>query len=158
LTGALALAFASAAWTQPGPRIEVLESGLYTAEVEKRLQDPAVLGLRSVVRNVQFYDKTSRVPGRLGTRFGFRYRVRGIAADQAVELAKLTVFPPPGLTDPRRGRSHAANRSVIRVKGETPFTTGYSFDEPWEIVPGEWRIELWYGGRKLVEQRYTVVR
>ena len=156
----LVLLFAGSLWAQPAPRvtIEVLESGLYTAEVEKKLQDPSVLGVRSVVRNVRFYEKTSRVPAKLGTRFGFRYQLRGIGKDEAVELTKLTVFPSGGMTDPARGISQAANRSVLRVKGETPFTTGYSFDEEWEIVAGEWRIELWLGGRKLAEQRYTVVR
>jgi hypothetical protein len=33
---------------------------------------------------------------------------------------------------------------------------GYAFDEPWEVVPGVWTIEIWQGDRKLLERSFTI--
>jgi hypothetical protein len=34
----------------------------------------------------------------------------------------------------------------------------YSFDEPWEAVPGNWSFQLWYREKKLAEQKFVVER
>jgi hypothetical protein len=139
--------------------IEILESGLYRAETTRQVADPnAVGGTRTLMRNATFYDRTSRVPAAIGTRFGFRYRLLGVAANEDVELTKLTHFPPPGLVNPKTGRMQTSNTTVLHVKGDASPVTGFHFDEAWEAVPGEWRIELWHAGKKLAEQRYTVTR
>jgi len=36
--------------------------------------------------------------------------------------------------------------------------TGYWFDETWETVPGKWKFELWYKGRKLAEKTFTIYK
>ena len=35
--------------------------------------------------------------------------------------------------------------------------TGYGLDQPWEMIPGKWRFEIWSGDRLLAEQSFTVV-
>jgi uncharacterized protein DUF3859 len=139
--------------------IEVIESGLYRAERTETIVDQsAVSGTRNAIRNVVFYEHTARVPAVVGTRFGFRFRARGIGADEEVLLTKITHFPPPGLTNPRTGRVQASNVSRLVLRGDSPSYTGYGLDEPWEAAPGEWRMELWHGERKVYEQRYTLFR
>ena len=34
----------------------------------------------------------------------------------------------------------------------------YSFDVPEDLVPGLWTFELWDENRKLIEQKFTVVK
>jgi hypothetical protein len=34
---------------------------------------------------------------------------------------------------------------------------GYGFDHDWELVPGPWVLELWYGSRKLATHTFNVV-
>jgi hypothetical protein len=148
------------AWPQQAVSIEVLESGLYRAEAKETIAAPgAVTGTSGVLKGkIVFYENTSRVPAMVGTSFGFRFRVLGIPAGAEVAITKITHFPPPGLTNPATGRMQASDTARLRRRGGDVTVTGYGFDNPWEAAPGEWRIELWDGDRKLVEQRYTVVR
>jgi hypothetical protein len=34
----------------------------------------------------------------------------------------------------------------------------YSLRHEWEVVPGNWTIQIWYGDRKLAEQTFTLVK
>ena len=53
---------------------------------------------------------------------------------------------------PKTARRGDAQAMVIRADSYS----GYSFDDPWEIVPGTWRFEIWLGGRKMAEQSFNV--
>jgi hypothetical protein len=33
---------------------------------------------------------------------------------------------------------------------------GNGFNQPWEVVPGTWEIEIWQGDRMLLEHRFTI--
>ncbi|MBS1242546.1 MAG: hypothetical protein H6R44_301, partial [Nitrospirae bacterium] len=35
---------------------------------------------------------------------------------------------------------------------------GYTFDHEWELVTGAWVIQVFYDGRKLAEQYFTVYK
>ena len=48
--------------------------------------------------------------------------------------------------------------SIFKKKiGETAYL-GYGIENDWEIVPGTWTFEIWYSGRKLAEQSFTLSR
>lgn len=47
---------------------------------------------------------------------------------------------------------------MTRTIGREAGYVDYGFDDPWELVPGTWTIELWHGDRKLATQSFTVVR
>ena len=53
---------------------------------------------------------------------------------------------------PKTARRGDAQAMVIRADSYS----GYSFDDPWEIVPGTWRFEIRLGGRKMAEQSFNV--
>jgi hypothetical protein len=55
--------------------------------------------------------------------------------------------------------AHAAasfERSLPLRIGEISYTD-YTFDAPWELVPGPWKIQFWLGDRKPAEQDFNVV-
>lgn len=139
--------------------VEILASGAYRAEIARVVPDPSsALGTRNIYKGVTFTSQGPRVAATLGSGFGFRFRLSGVDDAASVQLVKITHFPPPGLTNPKTGRMQASNTTNLALRGPRPRVTGYTFDEPWEIATGEWRIELWHEGRKLAEQRYTVAR
>lgn len=35
---------------------------------------------------------------------------------------------------------------------------GYSFDEAWKVVPGDWVFEVWYNDNKRLRQVFTVTK
>jgi hypothetical protein len=41
--------------------------------------------------------------------------------------------------------------------GTTQFRS-YVLDNDWEVVPGVWIFQVWYQGRKLAEQKFTLVK
>ena len=72
--------------------------------------------------------------------------------------SSVTIFPSPGLRDP--ASSQPKTRSEYdwsTTIGEQSFRI-YTFDSDWEIVPGVWTQQLWYQGRMLAEQKFTVVK
>jgi hypothetical protein len=50
-----------------------------------------------------------------------------------------------------------SNERLIDVKIGDINDTGYIFDDPWELVPGLWKFQLWFGDRMLAEKEFTVV-
>jgi len=139
-------------------RIEVVEYGIYTVSLVHAERDAKGI-LQSSLSNIQHVETTRMVPAKIGVRFGFRFVVVGTPKDAKVTLRKITHFPPGGLQPP--GSKEALSRSettMTRTIGGEARYTDYGFDDPWELVPGPWTIELWYGDRKLASQSFTVFK
>jgi hypothetical protein len=139
--------------------IEIVDIGVYSAEVKSRVEDSNLAsGGRRIVANIKFVDKTDRVPARLGVQFGYRYKVIGEPAGAAVPLKFVTRYPEPGLKNPENG-----NRKLVdeftqdRTIGDI-HARGYGFDNAWEIVAGVWTFEVWYQDRMIRDQKFTVVK
>lgn len=134
---------------------EIVEYGIYTAEIETAKRDNNGV-LQSSLGNIRHAATTTTVPARHGVRFGFRYRIIGAPAGAAVPVRFLTVFPPAGLRPPNTARPiHNSESNVTQKIGEVGYHD-YGFDDPWELVPGSWTIQIWYGNNKLAEQKFTV--
>ena len=138
-------------------RVEVFQWGIFEVngrlapsnppdEVEQRLDTSEFTHVRT----------TRVIPGRIGTEFCFRFRTVG---DLAVRtpLRIVTTFPPSGIIGRvSRMRIESEERDVSVLAG-FPGIWCWGFDDPLDIVLGEWRIELMAGSRKLAEQTFTVV-
>lgn len=136
--------------------ITIVEYGVYTADLQSTTRDASGV-LVSTSTNFRRVVATDRVPAKIGSRFGFRYTVVGAPQGQTVEIRKVTIYPPQGLQSPTMAQPlrHFERKLSVEI-GKTTYT-GYKLDDPWELVPGPWTFELWYGGRKLAEQKFTVV-
>jgi hypothetical protein len=70
----------------------------------------------------------------------------------------VALFPPPGLRDP------AAKQPMLQAAYDRSDAIGkngflsYTFEDEWELVPGVWTLQIWNAGRKLAEQKFTVIR
>jgi|SRR5271165_526494 len=140
-------------------RIDVPEYGIYTANMDSKVPAPGTAtGTRNVVGNVQHEATTRTVPAQLGVHFGFRYSVVGAPDGAAVLLNRVTIFPPPGLRNPANPQPKTRSELDLARRIGEQYYADYSFDNDWEIVPGIWTFQLWYEGRMLAEQTFTVVR
>ncbi len=146
------------AHAQAVQRLDIVESGIFTAHQDRKVDAPGTaMGTSNIVSDVQLVRETATVPARVGLRFGFRYRVVGKGRG-TVTLTKINHLPAPGLRNPDTGNVTMTERSTIQVSiGETRYT-GYSFDHDWELVPGTWTFELWLGDRKLTSRSFAVVK
>jgi hypothetical protein len=140
-------------------RIDVTEYGIYTGTTQGMRPEPGTAtGTVTTLGDIQHAATTRNIPAQQGVRFGFRFTVVGAPAGAIVPLHMVTIFPPPGLTNPAtqqlKDRNEYDNNAAI---GASSYK-GYNFTNDWEAVPGIWTMQIWYQGRKLAEQKFTVVR
>lgn len=144
------------AWAQVQVRgVEIVQSGIYTAELQSSQRDSQGVK-QSVSTNFRRAATTTTVPAQLGVRFGIEYKVVGAPSGQTISLKKVMVFPPAGLHSPAVSQQIYRNETTTTSKIGATSYTGYRLDDAWELVPGPWSIQLWYGDRKLAEKKFTV--
>ena len=139
-------------------RIDLLRAGIFQAAVAKEIPDTSLAsGSRHEVTKPELQSAGKTVPAKLGLRFGFEYRIVGEPDDAPVPIKEVTVFPIQGLRSPETGKT--IYREEIEREGRIGKVSGkgYGFDHAWELVPGTWRFELWYSGRKLADESFQVV-
>ena len=139
--------------------IDVVDYGIYTANTESIEALPGTAASDLAIRNDIRHVKTTRtVPAQQGMEFGFRYVVVGAPVGTVVPLHMVTIFPSPGLRNPAT-RQIKAQSEYDRSKtiGTTSYRS-YVLDNGWEVVAGIWTFQIWYQGRKLAEQKFTVAK
>jgi hypothetical protein len=139
-------------------RIDVTEFGIYTADTKQIVSAPqSTTGIaqRVSASSIKLAKATTTVPGRIGVRFGFRYRI--IGDGQSVTLRRIVHIPEPGVHNPEKGIILTSEVHADTAIGPLEIA-GYQFGHDWEIVPGTWTIELWDGDRKLASQSFQVVK
>lgn len=134
---------------------EIVEYGIYAAEIQTAKRDSKGV-LQSNLGNIRHVATTTTVPARHGVRFGFRYKIIGTPDGATIPIRIVTVFPPIGLSPPNMPQPIHNSESNQTLKiGDTRYHD-YGFDDPWELVPGSWIIQIWYGKNKLAEKNFTV--
>lgn len=92
------------------------------------------------------------VQARLGTSMGFRYVAEGTPA--GAELPVRVVARHPPMTLEGRTLSESSWTDVVRIGRQN--RAGWRFEAPYELVPGDWTLEVWHGPRLLVRQAFQV--
>lgn len=157
--GALALcgvlAFAAPVAAGEVTSVEIVEYGLYTADVTGQLRDANGV-ISNTVENLCHIATTTTVPMRAGLHFGFRYRVDGPVPGDTAQVRLAIRFPSTVRPNPSVAPLTEHERSTILAVGAVSYT-GYSFDQAWEFVPGTWTLEVRQGGRTLAAKSFTVI-
>lgn len=158
---ALALAAASAASAQSArvDRIDIVDKGIYTITLGEQttgVNTPS--GTVTAVPIAKNTEATTTIPARLGVEFGLRYLIVGAPNAAEVTVDIVNTYPKPGLVDPADPKPILESRFSRQKKIGEPIYLGYGFENAWEMVPGTWTFEIWYQGRKLAEQSFTVTK
>jgi hypothetical protein len=138
-------------------RIDVIEYGIYTAD-EQSCNRNAQGVLTCDRTNMRHAVTTLTIPAQHGIHFGFRFKIVGAPDGAPVEVTGITNFPPAGLKSPGASAPLRNYQYTSTVKiGEIGYTD-YAFDDPWELVPGPWTVEIWADHRRLAVENFTVVQ
>src|SRR5258708_3138066 len=137
-------------------RIEIVNFGLYSGTLEKHEALPGTAAGINIEENRKLVEQTETVPGRIGGRFGIEYVLRGQPKGKVVKLTYITRFPPQGMVNDKGEKLEKSQFEWNGTIGTRAIRT-YTFDNSWEIVPGDWTLEFYYQGRKIGEKRFTVV-
>jgi len=138
-------------------RVDVIEYGIYTADEQScRRNEQGILACARA--DVHHSVTTLTVPAQHGVHFGFHYRIVGTPEGASVDIKGITNFPrgglhKPGEAEPLRNYQYTGTEKI----GQTYFTD-YAFDDPWELVPGIWTVEIWIDNRLMASKSFTVVQ
>jgi len=138
--------------------IDITNRGIYEIEVKKKIDDENLVGsYRDIVTNIRRIKTTTNIPARLCISFGLEYIIVGAPSGVEIPIKMVTRFPKQGLYNPDTKLTVHWNETVVnRTIGKAHFRS-YTLDKEWEVVPGVWTFELWYQGRRLVEQMFNLV-
>jgi hypothetical protein len=137
-------------------RIDVTDYGIYTAEKSEgntKGRNPR----HYAVENVAIVAMTDTVQALPKVKFGLRYRIIGEPLDARVTVKIVVKYPPQGVLSPKEGVLHDFTYTVTDHIGGLYSFAGYSADEPWELVPGIWTLQLWVADKMYVEKSFTMV-
>jgi len=100
---------------------------------------------------------TAEIHAKEGLRFGVDFEISGISESSAVVIATLShprIVKPDGSSETqsvaRMGPFPVNNRRIKSVYG-------FTFDHPYEMVPGNWRIQISYHDHVVAEKSFHVI-
>ena len=103
---------------------------------------------------IQHIKKTDQIPIKKGIYFGFQSRIEPLPGRAFIKLKKVVTHPPMVLPDGSTKTGYQLDE-IKKVSSGVAFTTsGYSLDEDYELVAGEWVFQFWFEGNLLVEQKF----
>ena len=138
-------------------RLDLMEAGPFTAKLTGQPPAPGTpTGRSDTLADVVFDTAAARVPGKLGVQFGIRFSVVGAPANTAVSLREVWRLPPPGARDLAKNQTYLETSYEFPARIGESVVRGYGFDNAWEIVPGEWTIEIREGARNMLTRYFTV--
>ena len=103
---------------------------------------------------IQLIEQTNRIPISKGVYFGFQTRIEPLPGKAFIKLKKIVRHPEMLLPDGSATSSYDVNETKKVSSGVAFTTSGYSLDEDYELVAGEWVFQFWYENSLLVEQRF----
>ena len=139
----------------------VSQSGLYRlVRSGGVIDDPSTSTGKSVSRPVvELVKTTERIPLIKGVQMYLQYRIWPLPAQPAyADIRRVLKHPAMNLPD---GSVSTGSDYTIKSRvssNQVIGYTGYGFDEAYELVEGDWVFEVWYEGRKVVEQRFVTYK
>lgn len=98
--------------------------------------------------------KGDRIPAKIAASFGMEYVIKGTPEGEAVKITLRYLHPT--ISNPETGKTFNIQEVSVTALVGKKIHEGYTFDHEWELVTGAWVIQVFYDGRKLGEQYFTV--
>jgi hypothetical protein len=149
------------AWAEANriDRVELTQYGLYRGDKTGKVKDAGTTtGATILLANVDFYQSTTWVPACRNVGFGIMFRPVGTPDGSMVAMRSIWRLPEPGVRNPDNGVTFRESISDFTTPIGQEKMRGYSFEHDWEMVTGEWTLEIWDGGRRLLAQTFNVYR
>lgn len=140
---------------KPGPELRLYNFGIYSALTDHQVMaKKSSEGRISLVTDIRQISRTEIVPAALGTRFGVEFVLEGEPEGQRGRVEVRVIHPE--IVDPRIGKTATIDQWVMFPRIGQPTYAGWEFSHEWELVTGEWRIEIWRDDNKGLEKTFRV--
>ena len=106
-----------------------------------------------IAKGMKLVRTTDRVPRSKGTAFGYQFVVEGTPTGSHLPVVVSVRHPPFQRPGQEQSEQETWNQTV---EVGMPSYAGYSLDEEWKMVPGQWSVQVFHGPRLLAEKAFTV--
>jgi hypothetical protein len=139
-------------------RAEILEYGLFSIHGETVDTDrpSTAAGRTTEHEESRHIRRADRFAARKGITFGFRYRLRWEREGDLHGLEMHVIHPAMRGKD---GRTHLTTTAPTDAFFENGVSDGeilYSLSEDFEVLPGEWTLEIHLDGKPILSKRFTL--
>jgi hypothetical protein len=140
-------------------RIEFTKYGIFKMDITKTV-DGQDTGARTIseVKNWRIVETTNKIPAKIGTSFGVEYFVSGSPNDSKVNIIEKWVFPSKGILNPRDNKTYYNYEAQATIPPGTRRFIYMGLENEYDLIPGEWTLQLFYGDRKLAEKTFFVYK
>jgi hypothetical protein len=160
---AVALAFALAACSTPPPapsiptddlpyQVEVVREGQFEVlgDPEMSAAPETAAGKVGSHDSVQLISESKTLKAVRGATFGFTYLIKGVPDGEVSGFEMRALHPP--MTGP-------SGKTTTQVFGEQGVAVNdiiYVLAEPFEVLPGNWTLQLVYKGKAVVSRQFVL--
>lgn len=97
---------------------------------------------------------TSKIQGKVGNTFGLSFLIHS-KCQADIPFRIKWIYPKPLLKTDGKALSYAEFSAKYPVN--TPYLLSYQIELPSEIIPGTWKLEVFYENRKVYSEEYQMM-
>lgn len=137
--------------------VQIVEFGTFrkTTNIGLMPAPKSITGMAHAVSGAELTEKTQKIHASKGISFGLRVKITGQPDGAIVQLACRCIHPK--FTNPGSGRSSTVEEWISQPIIGRPAYIGYTFDNSWELVPGTWTMQVFYGATLVARKEFDVI-
>ena len=135
---------------------KIMQMGTLDAKVTDKTAAPGVVTGSIEQATYRFVTNATSMEAHKGISFGFEYRLNGTPDGAKVTVRKVTIFPSPGIRNPKTGEVSMRSEYIETNAIGQRVLKAYNLDNDWEVVSGDWVQQVWVGEKKVAEQTFTL--
>lgn len=134
----------------------ILDFGIYNTIPKRTAYDmTSPTGERHISEGAELLETTNRVPARIGTVFGFRYKIIGHRPGRMMSIKRQILCPT--IINPENNKKYdIMELTETGHLAKDILFNGYKFDYNWELASGEWTIRIINEGKILAEKTFMI--
>ena len=138
-------------------RADVVEYGIYNMTAQgAQPQEGQPAPNYKEAQGPTLITKTDVIPAVLGTSFGFKFKIAGSPSGSELVVTVKNYYPSlqkPGSEEIIREQQYQYKYKIR----ETGYV-GYTLEQDWELAQGDWKFQIYYEDKLLVEKSFIVYK
>jgi hypothetical protein len=136
----------------------VLEVKVEPQKIIKDKTSPSGERRKYRFKDMNFVEKTNRIPAKKRIRFGISYEIRNLGNIKKFPYQWKITHPEMKRPDGRISTVDVYNMNLLVKNGVAAGGNAYLLKYDYEVLPGEWIFEYLYEGKVLIYKRFIVVK
>jgi hypothetical protein len=151
-----------------GASSTLAQSPAEPAEANKRSNRPPLepsvtdIGVYKIVTTekgprLTFAETSKDVQAEVGAAFGFTWTLKGHTGTRLVPVRLIVKHPPVNLPNGQISTGNEDQHYFPAFNGSMTRPFVFRFEHPYELVPGEWTLGVYYDDKRVAESTFNVI-